>query len=107
MNFVIVGAGALGSIYAAYLARGGHQVSLIARGERAEALARHGISITGPDTFTAHCDIVTQPSTLRKADVLIAAVKTHPDAAYEHMMNVLDALHTANAERISLQILEN
>jgi len=38
---------------------------------------------------------------------LIAAVKTHPDAAYEHMMNVLDALHTANAERISLQVLEN
>jgi len=38
---------------------------------------------------------------------LIAAVKTHPDAAYEHMIAVLDALHTANAERISLQILEN
>jgi biopolymer transport protein ExbD len=38
---------------------------------------------------------------------LIAAVKTHPDAAYEHMVAVLDALHTANAERISLQILEN
>ena len=38
---------------------------------------------------------------------LIAAVKTHPDAAYEHMVAVLDALHAANAERISLQILEN
>ena len=38
---------------------------------------------------------------------LIAAVKTHPDAAYEYMVNVLDALHAANAERISLQILEN
>ncbi len=38
---------------------------------------------------------------------LIAAVKTHPDAAYEHMVNVLDALHAANAARISLQILEN
>ena len=38
---------------------------------------------------------------------LIAAVKTHPDTAYRHMMDVLDALHTANAERISLQILEN
>lgn len=37
---------------------------------------------------------------------LIAAVKTHPDAAYEHMMDVLDALHSANAERISLQVLE-
>jgi biopolymer transport protein ExbD len=37
---------------------------------------------------------------------LIAAVKTHPDASYEFMIDVLDALHSANAERISLQILE-
>jgi biopolymer transport protein ExbD len=37
---------------------------------------------------------------------LIAAVKTHPDASYEYMVDVLDALHSANAERISLQILE-
>jgi biopolymer transport protein ExbD len=37
---------------------------------------------------------------------LIAAVKTHPDAAYRYMIDVLDALHSANAERISLQILE-
>jgi biopolymer transport protein ExbD len=38
---------------------------------------------------------------------LIAAVKTHPDASYRYMMDVLDALHSANAERISLQVLEN
>ncbi len=38
---------------------------------------------------------------------LIAAVKTHPDAPYRFMIAVLDALHSANAERISLQILEN
>jgi len=38
---------------------------------------------------------------------IIAAVKTHPDAAYEYMVDVLDALQAANAERISLQILEN
>ena len=37
---------------------------------------------------------------------LIAAVKTHPDAAYRYMVDVLDALHAASAERISLQILE-
>ncbi len=77
MNFVIVGAGALGSIYAAYLARGGHQVSLIARGERAAALARHGIAIVGEDSFSAHCDIVTRPETLRQADALIVAIKTY------------------------------
>jgi biopolymer transport protein ExbD len=38
---------------------------------------------------------------------MIAAVKTHPDAPYKAMIDVLDALHMANAERISLQILEN
>ena len=37
---------------------------------------------------------------------LIAAVKTHPDAAYSHMVDVLDGLQAAGAERISLQILE-
>ena len=59
MKVVIVGAGALGSLYAAYLARDGHDVSLIARGERALALATHGVCVTGAETFTARCDIVT------------------------------------------------
>jgi biopolymer transport protein ExbD len=38
---------------------------------------------------------------------LIAAVQTHPDAAYRHMINVLDEVKAAGAERISLQELEN
>ncbi|HKJ00878.1 MAG TPA: biopolymer transporter ExbD [Longimicrobiales bacterium] len=38
---------------------------------------------------------------------LIAAVKTDPTAPYKYMVDVLDALQSANAERISLQILEN
>ena len=37
---------------------------------------------------------------------LIAAVKTHPQAPYRFMVDVLDALHTAGAERISLQLFE-
>ena len=37
---------------------------------------------------------------------LIAAVKTHPDAPYKFMVDVLDALHMAGAERVSLQLLE-
>ena len=37
---------------------------------------------------------------------LIAAVKTHPDAPHRFMIDVLDALQLAGAERISLQILE-
>ncbi len=37
---------------------------------------------------------------------LIAAVKTHPQAPYKFMVDVVDALHTAGAERISLQLFE-
>jgi biopolymer transport protein ExbD len=37
---------------------------------------------------------------------IIAAVKTAPDAPYRHMINVLDELQKANAERVSLQLWE-
>ncbi|MCA9737935.1 MAG: biopolymer transporter ExbD [Gemmatimonadota bacterium] len=37
---------------------------------------------------------------------LIAAVKTHPDAPYRFMVDVLDALQSAGADKISLQVLE-
>ncbi|MFO7589242.1 MAG: biopolymer transporter ExbD [Gemmatimonadota bacterium] len=38
---------------------------------------------------------------------LIAAIKTDPAAAYRHMINVLDEVKMAGAERISLQMLED
>ena len=49
---------------------------------------------------------------LWRADVLsnpnlIAAVKTHPDAPHRFMIDVLDSLQSAGADRISLQILED
>ena len=37
---------------------------------------------------------------------LIAGVKTSPDAPYRYMVDVLDALQTAGADKISLQVLE-
>lgn len=43
---------------------------------------------------------------IQKNPNLIAAVKTHPDAPYEHMVNVLDELQSAGADRVSLQVLE-
>jgi biopolymer transport protein ExbD len=39
--------------------------------------------------------------------LLIAAIKTDPNAAYRHMVNVLDEVKLAGAERISLQMLED
>lgn len=36
---------------------------------------------------------------------LIAAIKTDPEAPYRHMINVLDEVKAAGAERISLQMV--
>ena len=80
MKVVIVGAGALGSLYAAYLTRDGHDVALVARGNRAMALATYGIAVTGAETFSARCAIVTEPGRLRSADLLILAIKTYDTA---------------------------
>ncbi|MHB1194041.1 MAG: ExbD/TolR family protein [Longimicrobiales bacterium] len=37
---------------------------------------------------------------------LVAAIRTHPEAPYRFTVDVLDALQSANAQRISLQVLE-
>jgi 2-dehydropantoate 2-reductase len=104
MNFVILGAGALGSIYAACLARAGHDISLIARGERAAALSRHGIGIVGAETFTATCRIVTDPATLREADVAIVAIKTYDTA---QALAPLKGLKVKSAFSVQNGVLKN
>ena len=45
-------------------------------------------------------------SELAANENLIAAIKTDPFAPYKHMINVLDEVKLAGAERISLQMLE-
>jgi len=37
---------------------------------------------------------------------LVAAIETHPQAPYRFMVDVLDALESASARRISLRVLE-
>ena len=73
----MLGAGALGSIIAGHLALAGEDVTLIARGERARYLQQNGITITGQSKFNTDCVVVSDPSILSHADVLIVAVKSH------------------------------
>jgi 2-dehydropantoate 2-reductase len=69
-------------VIAAYLARAGEDVSLIARGARAQHLTANGVTITGLDDFTVAVNIVEDTSTLNSTNVLILAVKTYDtDAA--------------------------
>ena len=47
MRFAILGAGALGTILGAHLSRAGHEVVMLARGERARVLQRQGLVLNG------------------------------------------------------------
>jgi len=50
MKVLVIGAGVLGSLYAAYLSRSGNAVSLLARGERLKQLREHGLVMEKWDT---------------------------------------------------------
>lgn len=81
MRIVVLGAGALGSIIAAHLARAGNDVALIARGERARLLAEGGLKVSGLADFSTPVEVVERPAELQAADLLILAVKTYDSAA--------------------------
>jgi 2-dehydropantoate 2-reductase len=75
-EFAILGAGALGSILAAHLARAGHSVAVLARCERARAVQQEGLRITGLADFRARVPVITDPGQLTAAGTLIVATKT-------------------------------
>lgn len=74
-EFAILGAGAMGSILAAHLARAGHGVAVLARGRRAEQVQSEGLRITGLAQFSAPVHVVVDPTRLREAEVLVVATK--------------------------------
>jgi 2-dehydropantoate 2-reductase len=45
MKIAIAGAGSVSSVIAAYLARAGHNVSLLARGPHLQAIREHGLTV--------------------------------------------------------------
>ena len=75
-EFAILGAGALGSILGAHLARAGHSVVMLARGRRAEQIQSEGLRVTGLSDLTIRVPTLTDPQGLRSAGVLIVAMKT-------------------------------
>lgn len=75
-DFAILGAGAMGSIVGAHLARAGHRVAMLARGARADALERHGLTIRGLAEFTTPVYTLRNPAALTSARTLIVATKT-------------------------------
>jgi 2-dehydropantoate 2-reductase len=98
MHTVILGAGALGTILGAHLARAGEEVTLIARGNRAAYLQEQGATITGLVDFTVPVRVVTDPSQLHEAEVLLVTVKTHDMASALHSVKHLDVGSVASIQ---------
>lgn len=97
-EFAIVGAGALGSILAAHLARGGRSVVLLARGARAKHLQEHGLTIKGLNEFSIPVPVLADPAQLRETGTLIIATKT-PGSE-----QTMESLRHVNVERaLSIQ----
>jgi 2-dehydropantoate 2-reductase len=116
MRFVIYGAGAIGGITGALLARSHREVVLIARGAHHDAIASSGLRVETPDeTFTVKVPVVDHPSRIawRADDVVLLAVKTQDALACVRELAVL-AAHVAivcltnglEAERIASRYLE-
>jgi 2-dehydropantoate 2-reductase len=87
MKLLVYGAGALGSLHAARLHEAGHDVSLLARGERLAALRRHGVQLAEGDS-----------PAIRKVPV---PVVEHPDGGYD-LIAVFVRAHQVDAVLESL-----
>ena len=76
MKYLIYGAGGIGGCLAAFLAQGGKDVSLIARGAHLEAIQKNGLVLeTGHGTFAVPVEAREQEQVTEKPDVIFVCVK--------------------------------
>jgi len=107
MRVAVIGAGGIGGLYGGLLARAGHNVSFLARGEHLRAIQAHGLEVRSVEfgNFVVHGVASDDPSALGQADLVLFAVKTYdldqaahaarhvlgPDASLLTFQNGLDA----------------
>jgi len=78
MKFAVLGAGAIGAYVGAALARGGADVTLIARGPHLEAMRARGVRVLSPrGDFAAWPDATDDLAAVAVADVVFVALKAY------------------------------
>lgn len=116
MNILVYGAGVLGSQLAQVLVRGGNDVTMLARGKRAEELERDGIVIRHVFQFKTTVDPVRVTRTLEENDEydLIFVVMKYNDfpsvlpiLAANQSRNVVIVGNNADARSMQLFLEEN
>ena len=71
----VAGAGVIGSLFAAHLARVAEVSALTRREEHARALREHGLRVSGRADFTARLDAAASPDELAEPELVIVACK--------------------------------
>jgi 2-dehydropantoate 2-reductase len=104
MRFAILGAGALGTILGAHLSRAGHEVAMIARGDRARVLQRQGLVLNGLSDIKARTPVIDDPKKLRETGTLIIATKAIDSA---QALDSLNHLKLDNAFSVQNGVLKN
>src|SRR5687768_1306270 len=78
MNICVYGAGAVGGLIAAWLARSGHQVSVVARGRQLEAIRSQGLRVRERASGQVETHAVraeSDPAALGPQDYVVVSVK--------------------------------
>jgi 2-dehydropantoate 2-reductase len=104
MKFAILGAGALGTILGAHLSRAGHEVVMIARGERARVLQRQGLVLNGLSDIKARPNVIDDPAKLLDTGTLIIATKAIDSA---QSLDALKHLRLDTAFSVQNGVLKN
>ena len=71
----IIGCGAIGSLYAAHLARVAEVWAFVRRNDHARNLRRDGLRVTGTHNFSVTLNATTNPAELPDCDFAIVATK--------------------------------
>jgi 2-dehydropantoate 2-reductase len=78
MRVAVVGAGGVGGYFGGAMARAGHDVRLLARGEHRDAIRARGLEVREPEgTWTVRVLATDDPEELLPADLAIVAVKSY------------------------------
>src|ERR1700675_2220120 len=93
MKICVIGCGAVGSLFAAHLARAGEAEVFaydLAR-DHVEAIQRSGLRLSGEADFTAKLTATTDPKQLPRCDYGIVATKSiHTRSAIEQTAHLFD-----------------
>ena len=80
MRVLVIGAGVIGSVYAAFLKEGGHEVAVLARGRRLAELREHGIRLEAAPSgrrIDAKVEVVETLDPARDDDLVLVALPVH------------------------------